>query len=216
MNFAFKTYLICALLWGAQLTPASAQPASELPELSSLLALFSAHALPSGGVRINWTLEQSSPLIVSFRIYRGYEDLGNFSVLSEIPVHTSGETLDYSVTDTTAQINVSYYYKVSALGQSKESVFPVVISATPHNTDAAAENVSELPVMILPGSKVSLYVRRGGHVKLDLLGESHKSLVDDSLKPGIYEFDAPSSNRPVTLHLRHESGYETDVSWPLP
>ncbi len=216
MNSAFRMCLICALLSGALFSAAIAQPTSELPELASLLELFSAHALPAGGVRINWTLEHSSPLIVAFRIYRGYEDLGNFSVLSEVPVHSSGETLDYSFADTTALANVSYYYKVASLGQSKESVFPVVISATPHDTGTAGDRAAELPVVILPGSKVSLYVRHAGHVKLELLGETHKSLVDDSLRPGIYEFDLSNVSHPVTLHLSHENGYETDVSWPLP
>lgn len=211
--------LVCwLLLIGLSLpvAPLRAQSAVELPELATLLSLFSAHAMPSGGgVRINWTLEQMSPIIVSFRIYRGYEDVGNFAVLSDVPVHISGETLDYSFTDTTALPDVSYYYKIAAVGQRKESVFPVVISATPHGEQEPAMNVENLPVMILPGSKVSLYVRRGGHVKLDLLSSASKPLVDDSLRPGIYEFDPPAGGQPVTLRLRHESGYESEVSWPV-
>jgi hypothetical protein len=188
---------------------------ADVPEFTSLLSLFSAHALPSGGVRLNWTLEKTSPTIVSFRLYRGYEDVGNFAVLCEVPVHSSGQTLDYSFNDTTALPNVSYFYKVSAAGQSKESVFPVVISATPHLKSENSDKLENLPVIILPGAKLSLYVRRGGHVKLDILSEASKPLVNDSLRPGIYEFEAPKGKLPMTLRIRHDSDYETQVAWPV-
>jgi hypothetical protein len=207
--------ILCILMTVLSVGVSSAQTESQFPELSSLLALFSAQALPTGGVRLNWTLESSSPTVLAFRIYRGYEDVGNFSVLEDIPVHSSGEILSYSFTDAAAVTNVSYYYKLSAVGQSKESVFPVVISATPHGAHPSVAGTDTLPVLILPGAKVSLYVRRGGHVQLDLLGDSRKSLVDDSLRPGIYEFDIPGSTPSATLHVRHESGYESDVAWPV-
>jgi len=192
-----------------------AQSSSNLPELSSLLSLFSAHALPSGGVRINWTLEQQSPTIVNFRIYRGYEDVGNFAVLSEVAVHEAADVLDYSFPDTTARPGVSYFYKLAAVGQSSESVFPVVISATPRMGDGSDKAVDAMPVMLLPGNNISLYVRHTGHVRLDLVSGNRKPLVDDTLQPGIYEFDAPAGQKQVTLHLSHESGYEADITWPL-
>jgi hypothetical protein len=70
-------------------------------------------------------------------------------------------------------------------------------------------------LLIIPGPRVSLYVRNAGHVKLDVLSGSTKPLVDDSLRPGIYEFDPPAAGQPITLHLRHENGYETEVAWPV-
>ena len=206
--------LVLALVIAAVPCSSSRAQGADFPELSSILALFSAHALPTGGVRVNWTLEQSSPLITQFRVYRGYEDVGNFTVLSDVPVHAAGDGLEYSFADTSARAGVSYYYKLAALGQAKESVFPVVISATPRGSDDMA-NIENTPLMILPGAKVSLYVRRAGHVKLDIVSGEHKPLVDDSLRPGIYEFDSPVGNNPVTLRMRHENGYEAEVAWPV-
>ncbi len=101
-----------------------AASSNETLDLSSLLSLFSAHALPTGVVRLNWTLEKQSPTIIQFRIYRGYEDVGNFDLLADVPPHSS---MDYSFVDTTARPGVSYYYKVAASAQQVESVFPVVI-----------------------------------------------------------------------------------------
>ena len=188
-----------------------AQASDETLDLSSLLSLFSAHALPATGVRLNWTLEKQSPTILHFRLYRGYEDVGNFEVLAEVPTHAA---TDYSFTDTTALPGVSYYYKVAAAGQRNESVFPVVISATVQTVKDQREQTMELPLMILPGERVSLYVRRGGHVQLSAVTSPPKALVDDSLRPGIYEFDL-SSTEPVTLRLHHENGYTAEVTWPI-
>ncbi len=213
MNRIKALLFLLVVLIGANLSPA--QTNASFPELSSLLSLFSAHALPAGGVRINWTLEQQSPTIMNFRIYRGYEDLGNFAVLSDVAVHPAADRLDYSFPDTTALPGVSYFYKLAAVGQSSESVFPVVISATPRMGDGSDKAVDALPVMILPGNKISLYVLRPGHVKLELLSGDRKSLVDDTLRPGIYEFDPPAAQPSATLHLEHDSGYEADVSWPV-
>jgi hypothetical protein len=206
------TFLLLSVALIVSTVPDSfAQAGDETLDLSSLLSLFSAHALPAASVRLNWTLEKQSPTILQFRIYRGYEDVGNFEVLAEVPTHAS---TDYSFTDTTAQPGVSYYYKVAAAGQRNESVFPVVISATVQTVKDQTEQTMELPLMILPGKRVSLYVRRGGHVQLSAVTSPPKALVDDSLRPGIYEFDL-SSTQPVTLRLHHENGYTAEVTWPV-
>lgn len=206
--------LISAALLISTVRDSIAQEGNETLDLSSLLSLFSAHALPSGGVRLNWTLERQSPTILQFRIYRGYEDVGNFDVLTEVPRLTANGNAEYSFTDTTARPGVSYYYKVAAAGQRVESVFPVVISATVRTAQNQTGQGEELPVMILPGKRVSLYVRRGGHVQLSAVSNPAKALVDDSLRPGIYEFDLPATQA-VTLRLHHESGYTSEVTWPV-
>jgi hypothetical protein len=204
-------FLLSAALLISAISNNPAQASDETLDLSSLLSLFSAHALPAGGVRLNWTLEKQSPTILQFRIYRGYEDVGNFDVLAEVPTHAA---TDYSFTDTTAQSGVSYYYKVAAAGQRNESVFPVVISATVQIGKDQTAQTEDLPLMILPGKRVSLYVRRAGHVQLSAVMSPPKALVDDSLRPGIYEFDL-SSTQPVTLRLHHENGYTAEVIWPI-
>lgn len=210
----FSSILLFAILFGLVPAQGVAQTGGELADISSLLTLFSAHALPSGDVRLNWTLEKQSPTIMKFRIYRGYEDVGNFAVLVEIPSHGL-DGADYSYTDTSAQPGVSYYYKLASVGQRTESVFPVVISATSQLPRQKPADVELLPIMILPGQRVSLYVRRPGHVNLDVLSNPAKSLVNDSLRPGIYEFDLSPEGAPVTLRLRHESGYTAEVTWPV-
>jgi hypothetical protein len=210
MKTTFCVLLSLALLFSA-VTDSMAEASDETLDFSSLLSLFSAHALPAGGVRLNWTLEKQSPTILQFRIYRGYEDVGNFALLADVPTHTA---TDYSFNDTTAQPGVSYYYKVAAAGQRNESVFPVVISATVQTAKDPAEQTKEVPLLILPGKRVALYVRRGGHVQLSTITNPPKALVDDSLRPGIYEFDL-SATKPVTLRLHHENGYTAEVSWPI-
>jgi hypothetical protein len=206
------TFLLLSVALIVSTVPESfAQGSDETLDLSSLLSLFSAHALPAAAVRLNWTLEKQSPTILQFRIYRGYEDVGNFEVLAEVPTHAA---TDYSFTDTTAQPGVSYYYKVAAAGQRNESVFPVVISATVQIGKDQTAQTEDLPLMILPGKRVSLYVRRAGHVQLSAVTSPPKALVDDSLRPGIYEFDL-SSTEPVTLRLHHENGYTAEVTWPI-
>jgi len=188
---------------------------SDVPELCTMLGLFSAQANSAAGVRLNWTLDRQSPTILSFRIYRGYEEVGNFAVLTEVAVRQGKDTMEYAYSDTAARGGVTYYYKIAAVGQKNESVFPVVITATrPMPGEGMA--ASELPpVSILRGDKIALYVRNGGHVKLQL-GAPARTLVDDNLKPGIYEFDPPPNARAgVRLHLEHETGFKNDLAWPL-
>ncbi len=188
--------------------------AGDLPELSSVLSLFSAHATTPDAVRINWTLDQQSPTISSFRIYRGYEEVGNFSVLTDVEAHTAKDVMEYTFSDTLVHPGVSYFYKLAAIGQSSESVFPVVITATPPlpGTDSAVSNL--VPAAILPGEKITLYVRTPGRVKLNVVSNPTRALVDDSLRPGIYEFDPPAPGT-LSLHLEHEGGFTADTSWPV-
>jgi hypothetical protein len=193
----------------------AAAPLSNIPELSTLLVLFSANATSSEGVRLNWTLDRQSPTIVSFRIYRGYEEVGNFAVIADVPIRQGKDTMDYAFSDTGARGGVTYYYKIASLGQNSESVFPVVITATrplPGESTVAHELP---PVSILKGNKIALYVRNGGHVKLQIALPS-QILVNDSLKPGIYEFDPPPNAKAgLRLHLEHDTGFTTDVNWPV-
>jgi hypothetical protein len=212
----FVTALLAALLFVTAASHIRAQEnIRDIPELSSVLALFSAHASAEDGVRLNWTLDRQSPTIVSFRIYRGYAELGNFAVLSDLRVQAAADTVDYTFTDSTARRGVTYYYKLAALGQKSESVFPVVITATPPvlgQTDAARDT---LPAIILPGDRIALYVRTAGHVKLQMTTSASKSLVDDDLQPGIYEFDSPAGASSVRLHLEHGAAYRQDYTWPM-
>jgi hypothetical protein len=191
-----------------------AEPATDVPELATILSLFSAHAA-TDGVRLNWTLDKQSPTILQFRIYRGYTEVGNFAVLSDVDVHPAKDTVDYSYTDTTIRAGVSYFYKIAAVGQKGESVFPVVITATPPQAGQSSEAHKDLsPAMLLPGEKITLYVRTAGHVRLAVLSRPVKALVDDVLQPGIYEFDPPAST--FTLRLKHELGPSMDIAWPIP
>ena len=128
--------------------------AEEMPELATLLALFSANASDHGNIRLNWTLDQQSPTVVKFRIYRGYEELGNFSVLSEIPFRGESGQADYLYQDTSAIPGVTYFYKLAAQGQLNESIFPVVISAAvPVGSTLGGQN-AESPALVLPGEKL--------------------------------------------------------------
>ncbi|HEY3295976.1 MAG TPA: hypothetical protein VGL38_11095 [bacterium] len=212
-----KSIVLAFVLIGLLGVPAfarAAEPSStDMPELCSLLALFSAHASSTDGVRLNWTLDKQSPTITMFRIYRGYEELGNFAVVAEVPVHTTKDAMEYSFTDSTVRSGVSYFYKLAALGQKSESVFPVVITATPP-MPGEGDSRELVPIAIVKGDKIALYVRDGGHVKLAIALPA-KTLVDDNLKPGIYEFDPPANAKSgLKLHLEHEKGYKTDVTWP--
>lgn len=187
--------------------------AEDMPELATLLALFSANATEDGTIRLNWTLDQQSPAVIKFRIYRGYEELGNFSVLSEIPFHAEQGTADYLLNDTSAIAGVTYYYKLAAQGQIDESIFPVVISAGVPLGEKNAGQDSEAPAIILPGENVRLYVRKSGHVKLERTAPEQKVLIDGDLASGVYEVGAG----PATQSLKVSTGanYEFTVNWPI-
>jgi hypothetical protein len=208
-----KSRLLVTTLWLVWITVLPVT-AADLPELSSVLSLFSAHATTSEAVRVNWTLDQQSPTIQAFRIYRGYEEIGNFSVLAEVPTHAAPDAMEYTISDSLVRPGVSYFYKLAAIGLNSESVFPVVITATPPLPGAASDSGELVPVSILPGDKITLYVRRPGRVKLDVVSSPTRALVDDSLRPGIYEFDPPISGT-LTLHIEHEGGFEANTSWPV-
>ena len=159
-------------------------------------------------------LDKQSPTILSFRIYRGYEELGNFAVVAEVPVHNTKDAMEYTYADSSVRSGVSYYYKLAAVGQKSESVFPVVITATPP-MPGDSDSRELAPVAIVKGDKIALYVRDAGHVKLAILLPT-KTLVDDNLKPGIYEFDPPANAKTgLKLHLEHDKGFKADVPWPI-
>jgi hypothetical protein len=192
----------------------TAQPADDLPELVSELSLFSAYATAGEGVRLNWTLEHQSPTITKFRVYRGYEEVGTFSTLLEVPAQSAADTVAYSVRDTTSRPGVSYFYKLAAVGQRSESVFPVVITAVP--LPRAQRPPRELPAAtILPDPKILLYVRTAGRVRLSVQSSPEHVLVNETLRPGLYEFEPPSSG-PFPLKLEHDSGRIETIQWPLP
>lgn len=121
--------------------------------------------------------------------------------------------MEYSLSDSLVRAGVSYYYKLAAIGQGSESVFPVVITATPPVHGKEADSAEFVPATILPGDKITLYVRTAGRVKLDVVAPA-RALVDDSLRPGIYEFDPPASGK-LSLHLEHEGGFRADAAWPV-
>ena len=213
MRFLVLATLVAALV-GLHSEPCAAQPAEEPPELTSELSIFSAYATAGKGVRLNWTLERQSPTITKFRIYRGYEEVGTFSILFEIPAQRAADTVAYSVRDTTSRAGVSYYYKLAAVGQQSESVFPVVITAVP--LAPGQSPLRELPAAaILPGTKILLYVRTSGRVRLSVESAPERVLVDETLKPGVYEFNPPSAG-PLPLRLEHDSGLITSLPWPVP
>jgi len=213
MRFLVLATLVAAFacLYGG---PCAAQPAEEPPELTSELSIFSAYATDGKGVRLNWTLDHQSPTITKFRIYRGYEEVGNFSVLLEVPAQRAADTVAYSLRDSTSRPGVSYFYKLAAVGQRSEAVFPVVITAVP--LAAGQSPLRELPAAaILPDAKILLYVRTAGRVHLSVQSSPERVLVDETLKPGLYEFNPPSSG-PLPLRLEHETGLNTSLPWPLP
>jgi hypothetical protein len=206
--------IFAAVLLSSTSLTSLAQTDSQPPELATLLSAFSAQALPNGNVRLNWSLEKQSPLITKFRIYRGYEDVGQFAVVGEVPSHDATLTQDYSFNDTTARPGVTYYYKLASLGQRTESVFPVVISAMSRTVEQSS-TIEEAPLLVLPGPRLALYVRYPGKVTMDVMSDPVRSLVSDTLRPGIYEFDVKaSSNSPIKLRLEHENGYKAEVTWP--
>jgi hypothetical protein len=214
-RFSAVLLVVALLILAGQ--PASSQMRTEDPEFTSLLSLFSARAISPSGVRLNWSLDSLSPTIVKFRIYRGYEDVGSFAVLTEVEPHAREGANDYSFTDDSALAQVTYYYKISALSQSSESIFPVVISATPDASHSRLGTGQELvPAAVLQGSKLSLYVRRAGRVRLELAAAKSRALVDDKLQPGIYEFELPAGTHgDVALKLHHDEGYDTELTWPV-
>ena len=186
-----------------------------IPELSSVLSVFTARATAGNGVRLNWTLDRQSPTILYFRIYRGYEEFGNFAVLAEIPSHSAANDVDYTYPDESARPGVSYYYKLAAVGQQSESVFPVVITATPMPPGVERSREALAPAAVLPGERIALYVRERGRTRLDVVSHG-RALVDDVLLPGIYEFDPPSgAERPLRLRISREDGFSEDILWPL-
>ncbi len=187
--------------------------AEEMPELATLLALFSASATENGTIRLNWTLDQQSPAVIKFRVYRGYEELGNFSVLSEIPFHAEQGAADYLLNDTSAIPGVTYYYKLAAQGQLNESIFPVVISAGVPLGDKNAGQDDEAPAIILPGETVRLYVRKSGHVKLERTAPEQKTLIDGELASGVYEVEAGPAAQ--SLKVWAGQAYEFSLSWPI-
>ena len=136
-------------------------------------------------------------------------------MLADVAPHDGQQNTNYAFTDTLAIPGVTYYYKLGAVGQASESVFPVVISAAlkPDNANLGDDKD---PVTLLPGEKLELYVRARGQVQLDLLnsGES-QPLVNDELAPGIYEIEPPADVIPLKLRLTHDSGFTRDLSWPL-
>ncbi len=203
----------CYLLLLLTATPGWTVYAQSVNELSAYLSLFSAHASSAHAVRVNWSLETQSPAHRFFRIYRGYEEVGNFAVLAEVNATGGDAAADYSFTDTSARTNVSYYYKISAVGQYTESIFPVVISATP--TRANQPPTAELPpAAILTGREITLYVRKPGEVKLELVDGESRLLVNEFLRPGIYEFDG-NRNRHARLKLTHNHDFYVEASWPM-
>jgi hypothetical protein len=185
-----------------------------LPQLASDLSYFSAYATATDGVRLNWSLDKQSPTLLKYRIYRGYAEVGDFAVLSEIDAHSASDSVEYSFKDSSARSDVSYFYKLAAVMQNSESVFPVVITAT--RPEVGENGQRELPpAVILKGDVLTLYVRTPGHVKLSADATKEKALIDDSLNPGIYEITTPLVGKTHTLHLEHGLGYQTDVNWPL-
>jgi hypothetical protein len=192
----------------------AAQAGEDLPELASVLSLFSAQAITPEGVRLNWDLDHQSPTILKFRIYRGYEEVGNFAVLTELNVRPERDSVQYVYSDTSALPGVSYFYKLASVGQSRESVFPVVITATPPLPGQKIGDRVLPPVSVLPGSdKIRFYVRRPGRVKLAVVSPA-KDLVNDFMRSGIYEFDPPARAGSLTLHIEHKEGYKVDILWP--
>jgi hypothetical protein len=196
------------------LRPALSQAGTDAPDLSTVLSLFSAHA-GAEGIRVNWTLDQQSPAIFGFRIYRGYAAAGHFAVLTEMEPRSANGVMSYTHTDTSAIPGVTYYYKLTAIGQAAESVFPVVISAavTPHPTGSPVD--MSAPVTLLPGERIELYVRKQGRVQLDVIEPVQRALVNDILAPGIYEFDSMQTGESSRLRLIHEDGYQADINWPI-
>ncbi|MCB9366191.1 MAG: hypothetical protein H6506_03715 [Calditrichaeota bacterium] len=187
--------------------------AGDMPELATLLSLFSANAADDGRIRLNWTLDQQSPTIVKFRIYRGYEEFGNFSVLTEVTFHAELEHADYLYQDTSAIPGVTYYYKLAAQGQLNESIFPVVISAAVPLGVQLGEQVEQDPVLILPGAKLRLYMRKAGHLVVTRTMPEMKTLLDGDLAAGVYEIDSSASKQTLTIKL--DGQFEKSVAWPL-
>ena len=193
----------------------SAQIAADPLDLTSALSVFSAHATTGSGIRLNWTLDHQSPTIQKFRLYRGYEEVGAFAVLTETSAQQTMDTAVYSFNDTTAVSGVSYYYKLAAISQNKnESVFPVVITAVLPLPDQNP-TVNLPAAAVLPNEKILLYVRKQGRVHLSVNLSPQRVLVDEVLSPGLYEFDPPSDQLRFTLRLEHETGLRAEISWPV-
>jgi len=212
MHFV-RTILAVLLTMAGTAMAGSAQDV--LPELSSALSLFSAQATTADGVRLNWSLDRQSPTIVKFRVYRGYEEIGSFAVLAEIDARSGADSMEYSYKDISARPSVSYFYKLAAVGQNSESVFPVVITASLPLSGSARDTVLP-PATILRGDAIALYVRRTGHVKLSSVGSDARVLVDQEMRPGIYELQAPAgAHGPLTLHLEHSEGMTKELHWPI-
>lgn len=187
--------------------------AEEMPELATLLALFSANSTEDGNVRLNWTLDQQSPAVVKFRVYRGYEELGNFSILAEIPFHAENGTADYLYQDTSAIPGVTYYYKLAAQGQINESIFPVVISAGIPLGESGAGQASTAPAVVLPGDVMRVYVRAGGQVRIERTAPDAKLLIDSELPAGVFEINSGKAEQ--TIKISVPPSYEYTLTWPI-
>jgi hypothetical protein len=187
--------------------------AEDMPELATLLSLFSANAMEGGTIRLNWTLDQQSPAVIKFRVYRGYEELGKFPVLCEIRFHAENGAAEYLYNDTSAIPGVTYYYKLAAQGQLHESVFPVVISAGIPLGDDNGGQAPDAPALVLPGDSLRLYVRKSGHYKLERTSPDNVMLLDSDLSAGVYEIKTATSEQ--SLKLTADPAYERTVSWPL-
>jgi hypothetical protein len=194
--------------------PALSQANADAPDLTTVLSLFSAHASMEG-IRVNWSLDQQSPAIFGFRIYRGYASAGHFAVLTEMETRSANGAMSYTFTDTSAISGVTYYYKLAAIGQASESVFPVVISAAVTSSSSDSPLETNAPVKLLPGDRIELYVRKQGRVQLDIIEPVQRALVNDILAPGIYEFDSVQTGVNTRLRLSHEDGYLVDINWPI-
>ena len=189
----------------------SSAQADDMPELATLLSLFSANATDDGNIRLNWSLDQQSPAVVKFRIYRGYEELGAFSVLTEVPFHAG--SAEYLLNDSSAIPGVTYYYKLAAQGQLNESVFPVVISAGLPLAGVLGGQSKDSPGLVLPGKNMRLYVRKSGHIKLERTLPDAKVLIDDTLSAGVFEIN--STGPAQTFKVTIGPSFEQTVSWPL-
>lgn len=201
------------VLLGSLLMFGTSARASDMPDLATLLALFSANAADDGRIRLNWSLDQQSPAIVKFRIYRGYEEYGSFSVLAEIPFHAENGKADYLYQDTSAIPGVTYYYKLAAQGQLNESIFPVVISAAVPLGASLGGQFEEAPVLLLPGSTMLVYLRKGGRLLIERTAPERKLLLEGEMSAGVYEIDSSTVSQTIILKLGES--FSQTVNWPI-
>ncbi|NUO18488.1 hypothetical protein HUU59_03485 [bacterium] len=202
--------IICSLLVILSLNTAHAE---DLPELATLLSLFSANSTEDGHIRLNWSLDQQSPAVVKFRVYRGYEEIGNFSVLAEIAFHPETGAADYLYQDTSAIPGVTYYYKLAAQGQLNESIFPVVISAAVPLGEKNSGQPDSAPAVILPGQPMRLYMRSGGRVKIERTSPDSRVLIDSQLPAGVFEINSGEIDQTIKIEVPPD--YKHSLNWPI-